>query len=69
MDNAIRCIFSLVVVALLLYACVLYRSAHIRLTEARGELAALHAMEAKLREENEALTGQLAVLQTEGIPG
>ena len=56
MENAARWIFSIVMAALLLYACALFRSTMVRLNTAREELAELRMTEQALREENETLS-------------
>ena len=60
MDNAIRWIFCLVTVVLLLYACALCSTTCRRLDAAGRELAALEETEQALREENEKLSRLLA---------
>ena len=60
MENATRWIFCLVMTALLMYACAVFRSTSVQLSEAREELTALRVTERALREENETLSRKLA---------
>ena len=67
MEKLTRWLFSLVTAALLLYACRLFGATQCRLSLAREEVRRLETTRQSLREENEAMTGQIA-MEEEDVP-